>query len=269
MNVSEWQIEEEFDCAGAHHMERDEALARERVVHPALPSVLRLYSWRPAAVSIGYQQKMETIDLEACRARGIEVVRRPTGGRAVLHKEEITYAVITRAAPIDGLYAVHNKIVNALVRSMEHLSSVATSVASLLVTPRSALGQKTTLPVACFASAARHEVTWQGKKVIGSAQRRFGEVVLQHGSILLTKDHLLLPDLLAIPEAERLAMHETLSRETATLSDVFGRVVSIPECAAAIRENFVSNFSSGTEFLAAQEMAHSSFIIQQPSLPLG
>ncbi|HZK76448.1 MAG TPA: hypothetical protein VFD13_06020, partial [Candidatus Kapabacteria bacterium] len=102
---------------------------------------------------------------------------------------------------------------------------------------------------------ARHEVTWRGKKVIGSAQRRFGEVVLQHGSILLTEDHLLLPDLLALPEEAHKEMRSTLVRETATLSDVFGRAVSISECGAAIRENFVTNFLSGMEFSAAREMA--------------
>jgi lipoate-protein ligase A len=263
---SKWLIEEDFERTGAYHMERDEALARERIENPTLPSVLRLYSWQPAAVSIGYQQRMESIDLEACRANGMDVVRRPTGGRAVLHKNEITYAVITRASPADGLYAVHNRIVNALVRSV---SSLGVTSASLEVTPRSGGSQKIALPVACFASAARHEVTWRGKKVIGSAQRRFGEVVLQHGSILLTEDHLLLPDLLAMPEGARKEMRSTLVRETASLSDVFGRAISIPECAEAIRENFVTNFLSDIEFLAARERTNSSFITQHSSSPLG
>jgi len=252
---SEWLLEEDFERTGAHHMERDEALARECIENPALPSVLRLYSWQPAAVSIGYQQRIESIDLDACRANGVDVVRRPTGGRAVLHKNELTYAVITRAEPADGLYAVHNRIVKALVLSLSSLPSAAKIPAPLFVTPRSATGQKTSLPIACFASAARHEVTWRGKKVIGSAQRRFGEVVLQHGSILLTEDHLLLPDLLALPEEAHKEMRSTLVRETATLSDVFGRAVSISECGAAIRENFVTNFLSGMEFSAAREMA--------------
>ena len=269
MSYSDWRIEEDFERSGAHHMARDEALTRELLENPSLPSVLRLYSWRPAAVSIGYQQRIESIDLDACRAKGIDVVRRPTGGRAVLHKNEITYAVITRASPAEGLYAVHNRIVNALVRSMAALPSLATNPAPLLVTPRSGAGQKTALPIACFASAARHEVTWREKKVIGSAQRRFGEVVLQHGSILLSEDHLLLPDLLALSDDARQKMRDMLGRETATLANVFGRTVSIQECAAVIRENFVTNFLNDMEFLADRERTHSSFIIQHSSLPLG
>lgn len=250
MNEYDWHIEEDFERTGAHHMVRDEELARERIVDSSLPGVLRLYSWRPAAVSIGYQQSSEAINLDACRAHGVDVVRRPTGGRSVLHKNELTYAVITSASPAEGLYAVHNRIVNALLSSLESLSSFSSAQESLIVTPRSG-NQKTTLPVACFASAARHEVTWGGKKVIGSAQRRFGEVVLQHGSILLNRDHLLLPELLVIPDESRTALRQTLERETATLSDVFGRPISIEEAAQAIRENFVANYLKQSELIAA------------------
>ncbi len=249
MNDANWQIEEDFERTGAHHMERDEELARERTRDVTLPGVLRLYSWLPAAVSIGYQQREESINLEACRECGVDVVRRPTGGRAVLHKNELTYAVITRATPSEGLYVVHNRIVTALLSSLAALPSMR-DVGSLTVTPRSG-DQKTVLPVACFASAARHEVTWEGKKVIGSAQRRFGDVVLQHGSILLNRDHLLLPELLALAEASRDALRLTLARETATLSDVFGRTISIEESAAAIRENFVANYLNHSELIGA------------------
>jgi lipoate-protein ligase A len=244
---SAWIIEEDFDRTGAHltgsyHMGRDEQLARERVEDLALPSVLRLYSWQPSAVSVGYQQRVETVDLDACRVAGIDVVRRPTGGRAVLHANELTYAVITRAHPAEGLYAVHNQIVSALVAA---ISTIDGAERSLEVTPRPGKSdQKFSQPLACFASAARHEVTWRGKKVIGSAQRRFGEVVLQHGSILLTKDHLQLPELLSLSDSDRIQMRETLERETATLADVFGRKISIPECAAAIRTHFVERFET-------------------------
>ncbi len=236
-------------------MQRDEALTRERIENPELPSVLRLYSWQPSSVSIGFQQKMETIDLDACRMAGIDVVRRPTGGRAVLHANELTYAVITRAHPAEGLYAVHNKIVNALLASISSLASLTTMQESLTVTPRNGAQQKTSLPLACFASAARHEVTWNGKKVIGSAQRRFGEIVLQHGSILLTRDHLLLPNLLNLSEPDRQQMREMLERETATLSDVFAREISIAECASAIRANFIERFETLSISTSTLELA--------------
>jgi len=227
-------------------MERDERLTRERIDRSDLPSILRLYSWDPPAVSIGFQQKIETVDIEACERHGIDVVRRPTGGRAVLHKNELTYAVITRAEPADGLYTVHNRIVHALVRS---IGEIGNADIALTVTARSQ--KESALPVACFASAARHEVTWLGRKVIGSAQRRFGQVVLQHGSILLAQDHLELAELLNLPGPDRTAMQDQLARETATLSDVFGKTVSIAEAAHAIKNNFVKNYLQPNEVLAA------------------
>ena len=223
-------------------MERDEALARERIENPGLPNVLRLYSWQPFGVSIGYQQKMESIDIDACRKAGIDVVRRPTGGRAVMHANELTYTVIMSADSKEGIYAAHNRIVTRLVEGIRHLGDEGKE---LQVTARSdgrnireAYAEGTLTNVACFTSAARHEVTWRGRKVIGSAQRRFGEVLLQHGSILLTDDHLGLPDLLAISHSDRTKMRDLLLKETATLSGVFARKIGILECANVIESNW-------------------------------
>ncbi len=228
-------------------MEREEALARERLTDPTLPNVLRLYTWQPHAVSIGYQQKMESVDVEACQAAGVDVVRRPTGGRAVLHANELTYGVVLRAEVSLGIYAVHNFIIEALLASLEGLGA---EYSSMEITGRTTAkpfneiySAGTLTNEACFASSARHEVTYHGRKVIGSAQRRFGEVVLQHGSILLTNDHLRLTEFLALPEAGRARMRELLMRETATLSDVFQRPISADEAADSIQERFVTHFS--------------------------
>jgi lipoyl(octanoyl) transferase len=237
-----WFIEEDFDRPGAHHMERDDTLARERVENPELPNVIRLYSWQPFGVSIGYRQRIESIDLDACQKAGVDVVRRPTGGRAVLHANELTYAVVMRADAKEGIYAAHNRIVTMLLEAIRNLGNEGSE---LEITARSNernfrenYTEGTLTNVACFASSARHEVTWRGRKVIGSAQRRFGDVLLQHGSILLADDHLRLPDLLAISDQERIKMREMLLAETATLSDVFGRRIGIRECADAIRINW-------------------------------
>jgi lipoate-protein ligase A len=235
----DWIIEDAFEQTGAEHMGRDEQLARELIADPTRPNTFRLYSWCPHAVSIGYQQSMDAVDLEACAKHGVDVVRRPTGGRAVLHANELTYAVIMRCE--GGIYQTHNTIVDALLRSFEPLG------ASLDITSRSSdanfkstYAAGTLTNAACFASSARHEATHNGRKVIGSAQRRFGEVVLQHGSILLTNDHLLLPDLLRLSDDHRIRMLALLERETASLSQVCGRPISIEESAAALRERFVS-----------------------------
>jgi lipoate-protein ligase A len=240
-----WLIDTEFDRSGAHHMQRDEALARELVENPLAPARLLLYSWSPAAVSIGFQQRMESIDLDACQADGIDVVRRPTGGRAVLHANELTYGVAMQSPEGLGIYAVHNLIVEALLASLESLGPESSRLAVTGRTSdqpfREVYKAGTLTNAACFASSARHEVTFEGRKVIGSAQRRFGTVVLQHGSILLHDDHLKLPEYLTLAPVDRSRMLEHLRQETSTLSEVFGRAIGIEECANSIRSSFVSH----------------------------
>src|SRR5437868_2001654 len=116
-----WTIELDFERSGAYHMERDESLARLHLENEGLPNILRLYSWQPPAVSIGFQQSMDSADLDACNLAGVDVVRRPTGGRAVLHANELTYAAVMRANPGEGIYAAHNRIIGALLSSLEGL----------------------------------------------------------------------------------------------------------------------------------------------------
>ena len=240
--VNNWLIEENFDMPGEYHMQRDESLTRDRIERSDLPNVLRLYSWSPYAVSIGFQQKMESIDLGACREAGIDVVRRPTGGRAVLHAEELTYAVIMRISPEHGIYAAHNMIVESLLASLGGLGPEFENMNITGHSPNSdfrANYQPGTLTnAACFASSARHEVTYKGRKVIGSAQRRFGDVILQHGSIMLSGEHLRLPDFLTLSEEDRSRMRRLLEHETATLSDVFGRPISPLEAANSVKLQF-------------------------------
>lgn len=238
---SDWRIEFDFDRPGSHHMKRDEELALRYT-----GNVLRLYTWAPPALSLGFQQDIASIDAKAAAALGVDVVRRPTGGRAVLHWNELTYSVVLKNDTGQGIYAVHNSIIGSLLGSLTALgvqqSELALTTGSADSGFREVYKPGTLTNAACFASTARHEVTWRGKKVIGSAQRRFGDVVLQHGSILLATDHLRLSELVALPSSQRQRMHELLVRETATLADVFHRTISAREAADAIAEGFVRNF---------------------------
>jgi lipoate-protein ligase A len=222
-------------------MQRDEDLAREFVAN-----TLRLYTWAPPALSIGFQQNIHSIDESAAAKRGVDVVRRPTGGRAVLHWNELTYAVIVKSDPGSGIYAVHNAIIGALLASLADLGPAHTELTltsgSADAGFREVYKPGTLTNAACFASSARHEVTWRGRKVIGSAQRRFGDVVLQHGSILLTNDHLALPELLQLDDDQRSRMHALLVRETATLSDVFARSITPIEAARSIAHGFARHY---------------------------
>jgi lipoyl(octanoyl) transferase len=250
--TSEWVVLEEFERSGEYQMHRDEELAHERTQDRELPNVLRLYSWKPAALTIGYQQSLDSVDQAACRSQNIDIVRRPTGGRAVLHKNELTYSVIWQVPFEVGISASHNLIIEALVRSLSTLGKATLELSDPRATIKEEYRTGSLSNAACFLSTSRHEVTFDGKKTIGSAQRRFGNVLLQHGSILLNQEHMLLPELLALTEPDKTRMRELLMRQTSYLSQVFGREITIKEAANSVSETFVKHICIAAEHYAGR-----------------
>jgi lipoate-protein ligase A len=164
------------------NMALDDALL-QAVAAGSSPPVLRLYGWQPATLSLGYAQPVDAgIDLEACRAAGVAVVRRPTGGRAVLHDREVTYALIAPVgAPFGNSVATSYRVVAGLLRS----ALCACGLAAELV-PGQPRGRAER--AVCFAAPAQHELVIAGCKVAGCAQKRRGRAFLQHGSIPLDLD---------------------------------------------------------------------------------
>jgi lipoate-protein ligase A len=167
---------------GAVNMQRDEDLLTGW--RPGDPPVLRLYRWRPYTVTYGFHQREEDFDREAIARLGFDLVRRPTGGRAILHAEELTYAVVGPSpSPLfgDTLHSCYMRINEALVaflRALGHEAEISGGE------DRSELKQ-----AVCFKSAGQHEIRVAGRKIIGSAQRRTDGVFLQHGSILVGPRH--------------------------------------------------------------------------------
>jgi len=188
---------------GSWNMERDTALLAAH--KPGDDPILRVYRWQPAAVTIGYNQKFEDFARDVIAARGYDLVQRPTGGRAILHADELTYAIIgTSPSKLFGasLHSTYMKINEALLAFLHRLGVEADISAG--ESRESARG------LVCFRSAGKYEVKVAGRKIIGSAQRRTGGVFLQHGSILAGERHLELPALLggaagAAPDAKGLA----------------------------------------------------------------
>ncbi len=181
--MERWRLLKDPPMEGASNMARDEAILRNFVVGDSLPT-LRLYSWSSPTISIGYAQKADRfLALE----RALPVVRRLTGGRAVLHDMELTYSIVAPTSNSrfnGGIDAAYRLIGGAIVDALKVLG-----VNAEIVRPSSeARSRGKKRDEACFNSHSRYEITLEGRKLSGSAQRRFGDLFLQHGSILMGLD---------------------------------------------------------------------------------
>lgn len=194
--------------AGSWNMALDHALAECAGPNEG---VLRLYSWDPFTISFGRNEPSAGLfDLVTAAEEGLGFVRRPTGGRAVLHAEEVTYAVILPARALGGLREAYVKINEGLVEGLRSLGA-----------PVEMADEGPTLsPDAgpCFQAPAPGEVMVAGRKLVGSAQVRIGSVILQHGSIILRGDQETLSrlsgrDVGGVPPAGLEEFAATVSRE--------------------------------------------------------
>lgn len=238
-----WRLLETGACDGFTNMAIDEALLEVYAANGGLP-ILRFYTWSPAAVSLGYGQQIETdVDLERCRALGIDVVRRPTGGRAVLHDHEITYSVVIREddpRAAMGVLASYLTISRALMCGLAHLGVAAELLPLRRPAPKSA---EAVSPV-CFVTPSSYEVAVGGRKLIGSAQRRSQGVIMQHGSLPLSLDCDKLFAVLRPPNGLPLSAREkeVLRRRMTTLQEAGGRSYDYAEVVAALARGFAETW---------------------------
>jgi lipoate-protein ligase A len=184
-------------CDGATNMAVDQALLT--AVAAGVEPVLRLYRWSPATLSFGRNQPARGLyDTAAAAARGFDFVRRPTGGQAVLHDDELTYAVVAPVAVVGRPRAAYRWINQALVRGIRELG-VEASVAG--GAGGGAAGPARSWTEACFQRPERGELVVGGRKLVGSAQRTESHTILQHGSILVGGTQAAAEDLLLVSPA--------------------------------------------------------------------
>lgn len=243
--IREWYYWPCQAYSGAFNMAADHLLAR-RWANVVRQPVLRFFTWQPHCVSLGYHQNPAEVDERKCREAGIEVVRRPTGGRAILHADELTYSVVYPAGEMDKsrfYRLVHLPFVDALQR-------MGIPARFQPAQPDFHQFYKTDKAAVCFAASAKYEVEIEGKKLIGSAQRVYPEAFLQHGSLLLGPEHEQLVDLLNLPEEKKKTMRQYIREHTIHLRD-YHRAVSAAELAKNIRESFARIF--GIHFIPVVE----------------
>lgn len=187
--MNKWKLIDSGPNLGAYNMAMDEELLARAQAGESVP-VLRFYTWAPSAVSIGrFQKKNAAVDADACKRLGFDIVRRITGGRAVLHNQELTYSIISRIdnplfpSSVLGTYKV---IAGGLLAGLKNLGIDAEMVSRS--GRHTGLVKKDAKDPACFSSPSWYELLVHDKKIIGSAQRRLSGAFLQHGSILMDHD---------------------------------------------------------------------------------
>jgi len=239
----------EFIYTGASdaffNMALDEAILQSCQSGQAIPT-LRLYLWKPPGVSIGYFQSLEkAVDFNKCKEEDIDVVRRITGGRAVLHENEITYSLCAgpRENPELGQSTneTYQKISLALLESLKVLKIYAEWVKPKR--ERITFTENSYSFKSCFMSNSRYEITVEGKKLIGSAQRRFQDSFIQHGSIPLCKGKVSLLEFLS-EENNRERMEEKLEDKATNLEKILRRKVEYEEVVSALKKGFGKFFDA-------------------------
>jgi len=233
-----WHFIDSESSSGEFNMELDIFLSEICKENEAF---FRLYRWNPYTISLGANQNINEIDIEKCREDNIGLVKRPTGGRAILHAEELTYSLIL---PVSfGLSArdIYNKVSITLSTALANYHPKLTSVElensqpnfkELLNNPSGSL---------CFASTAKSEVKFEGKKLIGSAQRKMNNVVLQHGSILCGKKHSELPSYL-IDKTHTSELNKELLNKTIEIETITNESIDYSLLANAIKQQFQNNW---------------------------
>jgi lipoate-protein ligase A len=201
------------------------------------PPTLRLYRWTTPCLSIGYGQRIRDVDAERLAARGWELVRRPTAGRAVLHAAELTYSLclpMTHPLASGGVVESCRRISAGLLAALREwgVDAAAHAAESAAV-----------INPVCFETPSHYEITVGGRKLVGSAQLRREKALLQHGSLPLTGDLARICDVLAYTtEGERDAAKAALRQRALTLVEAVGRVVVWGECAHAVLKGFSETF---------------------------
>lgn len=227
-----WRLIIDGEAAGAANMAVDEAILRNVIAGDSLPT-LRFYAWSPPCLSLGRGQKLAEVDLAACRAAGVEVVRRPTGGRSILHTDELTYSVcLAQSDPRaqGGIVEGYRRLSEGLLAGLQALGVEATQAGE-----RAPAGELTAV---CFEAPSDYEITVGERKLVGSAQWRAQGGVLQHGTLPLHGDLARIIDYLAFSPAEREAQRSRLHRKALTLEEATGVAYPFGRVAGTLAQGF-------------------------------
>ena len=261
--MAQWRLILSGSDNGAWNMALDEALLESCAAHASLPT-LRFYSWNPPCLSLGYAQPASDMDQTKLREFGWDLVRRPTGGRAILHTDELTYSITaSQDEPLveGSILESYCRLSQALLAGLELLGISAKA------NRKTTGGERDTKPV-CFETPSDYEITVAGKKVIGSAQARRSKGVLQHGAIPLQGDMSRINQVLTFDnESDRDEANLRLAEHATTLFGILHREVPLDLAQRMFTKAFQNIFKlelikespTEKELVRARELVHQKY----------
>ncbi|WP_091656254.1 lipoate--protein ligase family protein [Alteribacillus iranensis] len=255
MGKESWYFIDSGNKAPSYNMALDEKLL-EWHSKGKIPPVVRFYGWDPATLSIGYFQKVhKEIDMDAVKKHGFGFVRRPTGGRGVLHDKELTYSVIVSEdhpnmpATVTEAYRV---ISEGILQGFRYLGLQADF--SIPRTKEEEQALKSPRSAVCFDAPSWYELVVEGRKIAGSAQTRQKGVILQHGSIILDIDEDALFDLFRYPsERVRKRMQDRFKNKAVAINELMDQSVTLADVSEAFHKGFATGLNVTAESFELDE----------------
>ncbi len=247
-----WKLLNDGENSGGFNMKTDMDIAENLSPDEA---VLRLYRWKPYCISLGANQNKNEIDFKKTEEAGIDVVTRPTGGRAILHAEELTYAVILPLSELSSARGIYRDINLALLEGLKLYDPRLADAGLEENQPNFPdIYKKDPKSTLCFAVSAKSELKYDGKKLAGSAQRKLGNVILQHGSILCGAYHKSIVNYLNVKDELRESLKGEMEHTTTELSSVLNNDIDYDALSDSVRQGFEKFFRiSFAEFIRYSE----------------
>jgi len=234
-----WRLIDDPASTGLHNMDYDIRLSQKCKDNEIY---FRLYQWNPYSISLGANQNFEDVDSAKTDRDKIDVVKRPTGGRAIFHSEEITYSVVFPLSFGLSPKEIYKSISEALVTGLKIYDDRLYNTMLEQLQPNFSKILKSDSGSICFASTAKNEVKFAGRKLIGSAQKKMKNIVLQHGSILCGTKHRELINYLKLSENDRNKLSEEISLKTVEIETILNEKVDYKKLRKCLTLGFEKHF---------------------------
>jgi lipoate-protein ligase A len=234
-----WKFFDTGFNSGKFNMDFDMEIANNFSNSP----VLRIYQWKPYCISLGANQSFDSIDERKTFADCFDIVKRPTGGRAILHAEELTYSVVYPISIEKSPKQIYRDINLALKNGLVFYNQILDKIELEHNQPHFPSLYKDTKSTLCFSVSAMNELNFAGKKVAGSAQRKIGNIILQHGSILCGSFHKRIVDYLNLPSDKIEEIKNEIEQTTIELETILDEKINYNKLSQSIKLGFENHFN--------------------------